>query len=93
MARIVFAGRTRYRDTSSPAEQQRGRASVCFLVHLAETCVKLAAYLTGLIPEPVFDSGLSSRLSGQSAVNIKHVSGCISMSLFWKMKAIFIKRN
>lgn len=32
-AHIVFAGRTRCHDTSSPGEQ-KGRASVCFLVYL-----------------------------------------------------------
>lgn len=42
-ARIAFSGRTRCRDTSSPAEQ-RERASVRFLVHLLGICVRFAAY-------------------------------------------------
>lgn len=44
-ARIAFSGRTRCRDTSSPAEQ-RERASVGFLVHLLRICVRFAAYST-----------------------------------------------
>lgn len=44
-ARIAFSGRTRCRDTSSPAEQ-RERASVGFLVHPLRISVRFAAYST-----------------------------------------------
>lgn len=42
-ARTAFSGRTRCRDTSSPAEQ-RERASVGFLVYLLGVCVRFATY-------------------------------------------------
>lgn len=77
-AHKVSAGRTRCRDTSSPGEQ-RERESVRFSIYFTDISVKVASYLTTIIPGPIFDSEPTPKLSVQSAANMLHVTTCVSI--------------